>query len=71
LRRAPADHRLRDAIAKVAEVAKADADLNAELKLGIPLIPLLRDNKVNLDLGGGLDLRQWWENLREKLIRGR
>ena len=26
--------------------------------------------KADLDLGGGLDLRQWWKNLREKLLRG-
>jgi hypothetical protein len=66
-RRALADHRLRDAIARVAEVAKTDADLNTELKLGIPLIPLLRDKKVNLDLGDGLDLRQWWEKATGRL----
>jgi hypothetical protein len=36
----------------------------------LPMIPLLLDYRVNLDLGGGLDLRQWWENRREKLLRG-
>lgn len=30
---------------------RADADLCAV------------DYKFNLDLGGGIDLRQWWENL--------
>lgn len=64
------DQRLRDAIAEVTEVVKANADLNTGLELSIPLIPLLLDYKMNLDLGGGLDLRQWWENLREKLLRG-
>jgi hypothetical protein len=34
------------------------------------LIPLLLDDKVNLDLDGGLDLRQWWEKVQEKLMRG-
>jgi hypothetical protein len=52
------DQRLRDAIAEVTEVVKADADLNTGLELSIPLVPLLLDYKVNLDLGGGLDLRQ-------------
>lgn len=64
------DQRLRDAIAEVTEIVKADADLNTGLELTIPLIPLLLDYKVNLDLGGGLDLRQWWESVREKLLRG-
>jgi hypothetical protein len=64
------DQCLRDAIAEVTEVVKADADLNTGLELTIPLIPLLLDYKVNLDLGGGLDLRQWWENLRTKLMGG-
>lgn len=64
------DQRLREAIAEVTEVVKADADLKNGLELTIPLIPLLLDYKVNLDLGGGLDLRQWWENLRKKLMGG-
>jgi nucleoside phosphorylase len=64
------DQRLREAIAEVTEIVKANADLNTGLELTIPLIPLLLDYKVNLDLGGGLDLRQWWENLRERLMQG-
>jgi hypothetical protein len=64
------DQRLRDAIAEVTEIVKADADVSTGLELSIPLIPLLLDYKVNLDLGGGLDLRQWWEQVREKLMRG-
>jgi len=36
----------------------------------ISLIPLLFDYRVNLDLGGGLDLRQWWETVRRKLQAG-
>ena len=64
------DQRLRDAIAEVTEIVKADANLNTGLELTIPLIPLLLDYKVNLDLGGGLDLRQWWEKVRRKLQAG-
>ncbi len=64
------DQRLRDAIAEVTEVVKAEADLNTGLELSIPLIPLLLDYRVNLDLGSGLDLRQWWEKIREKLMQG-
>ena len=64
------DQRLRDAIAEVTEVVKASTDVSTGLELTIPLIPLLLDYKMNLDLGGGLDLRQWWENLVEKLRRG-
>ncbi len=64
------DQRLRDAIAEVTEVVKASTDMSTGFELTIPLIPLLLDYKMNLDLGGGLDLRQWWENLREKLMRG-
>ncbi len=65
------DQRLRDTIAEVTEIVKANADLNTGLELTIPLIPLLPDYKVNLDLGGGLDLRQWWEILRERLMQVR
>lgn len=57
---------LRQLIDEVMEVVKADADVNTGLELTMPLIPLLLDYKVNLDLGGGLDLRQWWENLKKK-----
>lgn len=64
------DQRLRDAIAEVTKAVKADADLNTGLELSIPLVSLLLDYKINLDLGGGLDLRQWWENLRDKLLQG-
>ena len=71
MRELPAmDQRLREAIAEVTEVVKADADVSTGLELAIPLIPLLLDYKVNLDLGGGLDLRQWWENLKKKLQGG-
>ncbi len=61
---------LRQLIDEVMEVVKADADVNTGLELTMPLIPLLLDYKVNLDLGGGLDLRQWWENLKKKLQGG-
>jgi hypothetical protein len=61
---------LRQSLDEVTEVLKADADVNTGLELTIPLIPLLLDYKLNLDLGGGLDLRQWWENLLRKLHRG-
>ncbi len=61
---------LRQSIDEVTEVLKADADVNTGLELTIPLIPLLLDYKFDLDLGGGLDLRQWWENLWRKLHRG-
>ncbi len=64
------DQRLRGAIAEAMEIVKANADLNTGLELAVPLIPLLLDYKVNFDLGGGLDLWQWWENLRQKLLRG-
>ncbi len=39
---------------------KADANVNTRLELAIPLIPQLLDYKADLDLGGGLDLRQRW-----------
>jgi hypothetical protein len=39
---------------------RAGADVSTGLELTIPLILLLLDYKVNLDLGGGLDLRRWW-----------
>ena len=61
---------LRDAIAKVMEVFKADASVKTGLELTIPLIPLLLDYKLNFDLGSGLDLRQWWDNLKRKLQGG-
>ena len=64
------DRRLREAIAEVTEVVKANADVGTGLELTIPLIPLLLDYKLNLDLSSGLDLRQAWENLRERLLRG-
>ena len=64
------DRRLREAIAEVTEVVKANADVGTGLELTLPLIPLLLDYKLNLDLGSGLDLRQAWENLRERLMRG-
>ncbi len=35
----------------------------------LPLIPLLMGHKLNLGLGSGLDLRQRWESLREKLMQ--
>lgn len=65
------DQRLRAAIAEVTEVVKANADIGTELELTIPLIPLLLDYKLNLDLGSGLDLQQGWENLRAGLSRSR
>ena len=49
---------------------KANANVGTGLELNIPLIPLLLDYKMNLDLGSGLDLRQWWDNLRDRLQRG-
>ncbi|CAG0935177.1 5'-methylthioadenosine/S-adenosylhomocysteine nucleosidase [Thermoflexales bacterium] len=64
------DQDLRDAIAEVTEVVKSEADGGTGLELSIPLVPLLLNYKVNLDLGSGLDLRQWWEKIREKLMRG-
>ena len=39
---------------------KADAKVSTGLELTIPLIPLLLDYKADLDLDGGLSLRQWW-----------
>jgi hypothetical protein len=52
-------------------VLKANADVGTGLELTIPLIPLLLDYTLNLDLGSGLDLRLGWENVRERLRRGR
>jgi hypothetical protein len=60
------DQRLHDAIDAVTEVVKADAGVNTGLELAIPLIPHLLDYKVKLDLGGSLNLRQWWEKIVER-----
>lgn len=60
---APVDQR------SVTEMLKADADVDTGLELTIPLIPLVLDYQVNLDLSSGPDPRQWWENLQERLRR--
>ena len=59
----------RDVLDEVTEIVRADVDLRTGLELTIPLIPLLLNYKVNLDLGGGLDLRQLWENLLDQARR--
>jgi hypothetical protein len=63
------DDELRRALDEVTEVVRADADLRTGLELAIPLVPLLLSYKLNLDLGGGLDLRQLWENLVDWIRR--
>jgi hypothetical protein len=54
----------RRVLEEVSEVVRAGVDLRTGLELTAPLIPLLLEYESDLDLGGGLDLRQWWENMR-------
>ena len=61
---------VRRALDEVTEVLKAGADARTGLELTVPLIPLLLDYKINVDLGGGLDVRQWWENLLARFSKG-
>jgi hypothetical protein len=63
------DAEIRDVLDEVTEIVRADVDLRTGLELTIPLIPLLLNYKLNLDLGGGLDLRQLWENLLDQARR--
>ena len=60
---------MRRALDDVTEVIRAETDVKTGLELAIPLVPGLLSYRANLDLGGGLDLRQWWENLRARLSR--
>lgn len=57
------DANVRRVLDQVSEVVYAETDLHTGLELTIPLIPMLLNYNLNLDLGGGLDLRQVWENL--------
>jgi hypothetical protein len=57
------DKELRRTLEEVTEVLQADIDLRTGLELTVPLIPLLLSYKATLEAGGGLDLRQMWENL--------
>ena len=54
---------------EVTELIRAEADLHTGLELTIPLIPLLLNYNLNLDLGGGLDLRQAWDRLVNRARR--
>jgi hypothetical protein len=63
------DAEVRRVLDEVTEVVRADADLRTGLELAIPLVPLMLSYKLNLDLGGGLDLRQLWENLTDWIQR--
>ena len=63
------DAQVRRILDEVTEVVRVDADLRTGLELAIPLVPLLVSYKLNLDLGGGLDLRQLWENLVDWIRR--
>jgi hypothetical protein len=63
------DAEVRRVLDEVTEVVRVDADLRTGLELAVPLVPLLLSYKLNLDLGGGLDLRQLWENLVDWIRR--
>lgn len=59
------DSEVRRVLDEVTAVLGADVDLGIGLELVIPLFPLL----LRFDLGGGLDLRQAWESLVERVRR--
>jgi hypothetical protein len=63
------DAEVRRVLDEMTEVVRVDADLRTGLELAIPLVPLLLSYKIDLDLGGGLDLRQLWENLVDWIQR--
>ena len=54
---------VRRALDEVTEVVRAGTDVKTGLELAIPLVPALLHYNLNVDLGGGLDLRTWWESL--------
>jgi nucleoside phosphorylase len=60
---------VRSTLKEVTEVVRVETDVKNGLEWTIPLIPALLNYKINVDLGGGLDLRQWWENLLARIRR--
>ena len=57
------DSGLRDYVDEIVMILKSDTDLRSCLELSLPIIPAILKYKTTLEVGPGVDLRQWFREL--------